>query len=115
MAVVLVAPFAYPLVFLVTTALRSTEAYNRSPLGFSGFPTLTHLSICLDGRQPRSRGRELSDRRTDRCRNLLYRIGIGGVLVFPPPRCIGEGAPRRVGSSHGSSRFPCTLCPSMLN
>ena len=36
-------PFVYPLWFLIATATRSADAYNISPLGFSGFATTTHL------------------------------------------------------------------------
>ena len=42
-AVVLVLPFVYPLWFLIATATRDADAYNVSPLGFSGFFTSTHL------------------------------------------------------------------------
>jgi ABC-type glycerol-3-phosphate transport system permease component len=41
--VVLVLPFVYPLWFLIATATRGADAYNVSPLGFSGFFTSTHL------------------------------------------------------------------------
>jgi ABC-type glycerol-3-phosphate transport system permease component len=44
LAALLVVPFAYPLVFLVVTALRPGTAYNQSPLGFSGFPTFSNIS-----------------------------------------------------------------------
>jgi ABC-type glycerol-3-phosphate transport system permease component len=43
-AALLVVPFAYPLLFLVATALRSSAAYNHSPLGFSGLATFSHLT-----------------------------------------------------------------------
>lgn len=43
-ALLLIAPFAYPLVFLVATAIRSAGAYNNSPLGFSGLATFSHIS-----------------------------------------------------------------------
>ena len=43
LAYLMVIPFVYPLLFLLATAMRTTDAYNRSPLGFSGFPTLSHL------------------------------------------------------------------------
>lgn len=36
-------PFLYPLVFLVLTAMRGATAYNRSPLGVTGFPDIGHL------------------------------------------------------------------------
>lgn len=42
-AYLLVVPFLYPLIFLVATAMRKSDAYNKTPLGFSGFPTLSHL------------------------------------------------------------------------
>jgi ABC-type glycerol-3-phosphate transport system permease component len=42
-AVLITVPFLYPLIFLVLTAMRSADAYNRSPLGISGFPSLGHL------------------------------------------------------------------------
>lgn len=42
-AVLLMIPFLYPLLFLVLTAARSANSYNRSPLGITGFPTLTHI------------------------------------------------------------------------
>jgi ABC-type glycerol-3-phosphate transport system permease component len=41
--VLIVIPFLYPLVFLLLTAMRGADAYNRSPLGLTGFPTLHHL------------------------------------------------------------------------
>jgi multiple sugar transport system permease protein len=41
--VFIVIPFLYPLVFLLLTAMRGADAYNRSPLGLDGFPTLHHL------------------------------------------------------------------------
>lgn len=44
LAVLVAVPFAYPLVFLVVTAFRSSSAYNRDPLGFGGFPTWGNLS-----------------------------------------------------------------------
>jgi ABC-type glycerol-3-phosphate transport system permease component len=43
-AALIAVPFAYPLVFLVVTALRSSDAYNRSPLGFTGFPTFGNIT-----------------------------------------------------------------------
>jgi len=43
-AALLVVPFAYPLIFLVATALRSSSAYDHSPLGFSGLATFSHIS-----------------------------------------------------------------------
>ena len=48
-AVLILIPFVYPLLFLVVTALRTFDEYNKSPLGFSGFPTLTHLRYAWDG------------------------------------------------------------------
>jgi len=36
-------PFLYPLIFLVATAMRDADAYNTSPLGLRGFPTLYHI------------------------------------------------------------------------
>jgi ABC-type glycerol-3-phosphate transport system permease component len=41
--VFLVVPFLYPLIFLLLTAMRGADDYNRSPLGLAGFPTLHHL------------------------------------------------------------------------
>jgi ABC-type glycerol-3-phosphate transport system permease component len=41
--VLIIIPFLYPLVFLLLTAMRGADAYNRSPLGITGFPTLSHL------------------------------------------------------------------------
>jgi ABC-type glycerol-3-phosphate transport system permease component len=43
-AVLLTVPFVYPLVFLAATALRPSGAYNNSPLGFAGFPTLKNIT-----------------------------------------------------------------------
>jgi ABC-type glycerol-3-phosphate transport system permease component len=43
-AALIAVPFGYPLVFLVVTALRSSAAYNESPLGFTGFPTLSNIT-----------------------------------------------------------------------
>jgi ABC-type glycerol-3-phosphate transport system permease component len=43
-AALLIVPFAYPLIFLVATALRSSSAYNSSPLGFSGLATFSHVT-----------------------------------------------------------------------
>ena len=42
-AVIITLPFIYPLLFLVMTAMRGADAYNRSPLGLDGFPTTTHI------------------------------------------------------------------------
>jgi ABC-type glycerol-3-phosphate transport system permease component len=42
-AVILTLPFVYPLWFLIATATRDADAYNRSPLGFSGFATTSHI------------------------------------------------------------------------
>jgi len=47
-AILILIPFVYPLLFLVVTALRTFDEYNKSPLGFSGFPTLTHLRYAWD-------------------------------------------------------------------
>jgi ABC-type glycerol-3-phosphate transport system permease component len=43
-AALVAVPFAYPLIFLVVTAFRTSPAYNRHPLGFGGFPTWRNLS-----------------------------------------------------------------------
>lgn len=36
-------PFAYPVVFLAVTALRTNAAYDRSPVGFSGLATFNNF------------------------------------------------------------------------
>ena len=43
-AVLIAVPFAYPLLFLVVTAMRTNDGYSASPLGFTGFPTFGNLT-----------------------------------------------------------------------
>ncbi len=48
LAFLIATPFVYPLIFLVMTSTRGANEYYKSPLGFSGFPTLAHLRYAWD-------------------------------------------------------------------